>query len=79
MTPTMPDRFTGSNAFEPCPADSEALIDRFMHDARFLNARAMHAAVERFWPARTSRPPERPGRAADAYSWAGASIRRRLR
>ena len=57
MTPTMPDRFTGSNAFEPCSAESEALIARFMHDARFLSARALHMAAERFWPARTSRPP----------------------
>jgi hypothetical protein len=47
MTPKMPDRFTGSNPFEPCPADSEALIARFLHDARFSNASAMHAAAER--------------------------------
>ena len=47
MTPETTERFTGPNAFELPSTDSEALIARFLYDARFLTARAMHTAAER--------------------------------
>jgi len=46
MSRTQPKPTPTSNAIELPPGDSEALIARFLRDARFVNARAMHAAVE---------------------------------